>query len=343
MLKKDTGQTSFFGDLIYDRLFRKRSHWLKELLDVVDFTFINDLCQDLYESTTGRPAWPPDKLFKAVLGGPSLHGVAFLQFCYDISDRRVEEELVFSLIFRYFVGLEADEEPPDHTTICRFRGKLGPERFQEIFNSIVSEARQRGFVTDRLHILDSTHIEAKVDLFRLKQERQDDNDDTYVDRDSPDADARFGRKTPQKGFYGYKDHCAMDADSGIIVVTEATPGQVSDQRLFPQLIGDYPREVTADKGYDSKENRAILAAVGIKNGIIPRKPRRGRPPASRRVRPAIERKFAEMKRFHGLAKARYWGLAKVTIQCLMTAIVVNCKRLVTLIRQAAMAGTPHGI
>jgi len=160
MLKKETGQSSFFGDMIYDRLFRKRSHWLKELLDVIDFSFINDLCQDLYESSTGRPAWSPEKLFK-------------------------------------------------------------------------------------------------VDLFR------------------------------------------------------------------------------------SKENRAILAAVGIKNGIIPRKRRRDRPPTSRSIRPAIERKFAEMKRFHGLAKARYWGLAKVTIQCLMTAIVVNCKRLVTLIRQAAIAPIPN--
>jgi IS5 family transposase len=329
MLKKDTGQTSFFGDMIYDRLFQKRSHWLKNLLDVVDFSFINDLCQDLYESSTGRPAWLPDKLFK----------VAFLQFCYDISDRRVEEELAFSLIFRYFVGLEADAEPPDHTTICRFRQKLGPERFQAIFNRIVSDARRRGFVTDRLHILDATHIEAKVDLFRLKQQRDNNDNDHYVDSNSPDPDARFGRKTPQKGFYGYKDHCAMDADSGIIVITEATPGQVSDQRLFPQLISGYPREVTADKGYDSKENRAILAAIGIKNGIIPRRRPRGRPPTCRRVRPAIERKFAEMKRFHGLTKARYWGLAKMTIQCLMTAIVVNCKRLVTLIRQTAAAET----
>jgi transposase, IS5 family len=322
MYQKDTGQTSFFGDLIYDRIFAKRSHWLKDLLQVVDFSFVNDLCQDLYDAPTGRPAWSPEKLFK----------VAFLQFCYDISDRRVEEELAFSLIFRYFVGLEADAEPPDHTTICRFRSKLGVERFQAIFNQIVTLARQRGFVTDRLHILDSTHIAAKVALFRLKQDQEDDDDDTYVDRGSPDPDARFGRKSPDKGFYGYKDHCALDADSGLIVATETTPGQVSDHQVFVPLLGGYPEEVTADKAYDSQENRAILSAVGIKNGIIPRKRRRGRPPASRRVRPAIERKFAEMKQAHGLAKARYWGLGKMAIQCLLTTIVVNCKRLVALTR-----------
>jgi transposase len=120
--RKDTGQTSFFGDLIYDRIFAKRSIWLKDLLEVVDFSFVNDLCQDLYESPTGRPAWSPEKLFK----------VAYLHFCHDISDRRMEEELAFSLIFRYLVGLEADADPPDHTTLCWFRSKLSVERFQAI-------------------------------------------------------------------------------------------------------------------------------------------------------------------------------------------------------------------
>lgn len=321
MLKPDTGQTSFFGDLIYDRIFQKRSHWLKDLLQVVDFSFVNDLCQDRYESPTGRPAWSPEKLFK----------VAFLQFCYDISDRRVEEELAFSLIFRYFVGLEADADPPDHTTICRFRSKLGVERFQAIFNQIVTLARQRGFVSDRLHILDSTHIAAKVDLFRLKQER-DEDDDHYVDSGSPDPDARFGRKSKDQGFYGYKEHCALDADSGLIVASETTPGQVCDHQVFVPLLAVKPQEVTADKIYDSQENRAILSACGVKNGIIARKKRRGRRPASQRVRPAIERKFAQMKQHHGLTQARYWGLAKMTIQCLLTALVVNCKRLVALTR-----------
>jgi len=322
MLKKDTGQTSFFGDLIYDRLFQKRSHWLKDLLQVVDFGFVNDLCQDLYESPTGRPAWSPEKLFK----------VAFLQFCYDISDRRVEEELAFSLIFRYFVGLEADIEPPDHTTICRFRHKLGVERFQAIFNQIVALARQRGFISDRLHILDSTHIQAKVDLFRLKPEQEDEDDDTYVDRNSPDPDARFGRKSAEKGFYGYKEHCALDADSGVIVVSETTPGQVSDHQVFVPLLDGQAQAITADRAYDSKENRAILSARGIRNGIIPRTRRRGRPPTCQRLRSAIERKFAQMKQHYGLAQARYWGLAQTTIQCLLTAVVVNCKRLVALTR-----------
>ena len=58
---------------------------------------------------------------------------------------------------------------------------------------------------------------AKVDLFPLKQEhRDDDDDDHYVDRNSPEPDARFGRKTPKKGFYGYRSHVVQDADSELL-------------------------------------------------------------------------------------------------------------------------------
>jgi transposase len=45
----------------------------------------------------------------------------------------------------------------------------------------------------------------------------------------------------------------------------------------------------------------------------------------------IEPKNAEMKRFHGMARARYWGLTKLNVQFIITAIVVNVKRLANLI------------
>ncbi|MCZ7362988.1 MAG: IS1182 family transposase [Candidatus Methanoperedens sp.] len=45
----------------------------------------------------------------------------------------------------------------------------------------------------------------------------------------------------------------------------------------------------------------------------------------------IEPKHAEMKRFHGMARARYWGLPKVNVQFIITAIAVNVKRLANVI------------
>ncbi|KXS44918.1 MAG: transposase [Methanohalophilus sp. T328-1] len=45
----------------------------------------------------------------------------------------------------------------------------------------------------------------------------------------------------------------------------------------------------------------------------------------------IEPKNAEMKRFHGIARARYWWLPKVNAQFIITAIVVDVKWLANVI------------
>lgn len=50
-------------------------------------------------------------------------------------------------------------------------------------------------------------------------------------------------------------------------------------------------------------------------------------------RPIIEHKNAEMKRFHGMAIAKYRGLFRMRIQAYLTAFVVNVKRMVKLIEQ----------
>ena len=71
------------------------------------------------------------------------------------------------------------------------------------------------------------------------------------------------------------------------------------------------------------------------SGIIRRRRSPGRPRKSRLERPKVERKFAEGNQRHGLKKARYWGLVKVSIQSFMVAIVVNLKRLVKLTFLAA--------
>jgi IS5 family transposase len=259
--------------------------------------------------------------------------MVFLQFLYDLSDRDIEEQCTWNMLFKSFLGLSAEELPPDHTVLCRFRQRLGAEGFQRLFNQVVEQARGQGLVSDRLHIIDATHMTAKVDLFRLKQEHQDgDDDDHYVDRNSPDPDARFGRKSPKKGFYGYKNHMVQDADSEFLVQAATTPGNVPDGAVLSQVAQSQAQEMTGDKAYDSKTNRTHLAELGVSCGLIPRRRGPGRPRNSWRERPKIERKFAECKQFHGLRQARYWGLEKVTIQTRMVALVVNLKRWVTLLK-----------
>jgi transposase len=53
--------------------------------------------------------------------------------------------------------------------------------------------------------------------------------------------------------------------------------------------------------------------------------------AVRREHPRIERKLAELVRWHGARRVRYRGRLRVKIQYLLTAVVVNCKRIVHLL------------
>ena len=106
---------------------------------------------------------------------------------------------------------------------------------------------------------------------------------------------------------------------------------------FIALIDPHAQEVTADKGYDTNANHQRLKDNAQRSSIIVKKNRTNTEilgqanPDSQRERSNIERKFAEQKNYHGLSQARYWGLAKVTMQVLLTCIVVNCKKIVRLL------------
>lgn len=78
-----------------------------------------------------------------------MFNIIFLQFLYDVSDRRIEEEVNFNLVLKWFVGLAVDESP-DSSSLTRFRDRLGEELLTNIFNQIVEIAREKGIVSDRL-------------------------------------------------------------------------------------------------------------------------------------------------------------------------------------------------
>jgi IS5 family transposase len=320
MLRPESVQTSFYGNHIYDRVIPE-DHFLKLLSKAVDFSFVNKFCRSAYSPDFGRPAYGPEMMFKII----------FLQFLYNVSDRRIEEEVNFNLVLKWFTGLAIDESSPDASSLTRFRDRLGEERFTRIFNQIVEIARGKGLVSDRLSIVDSTDVKAKVDTFKIKG-----NPDT-----SPDKDARHGYKSERKPFFGYKAHASIDSDSEVITKLDTTPGDTHDGKEFPKVVDIRSKMTTADKAYDTKKNHRLLRRKRVISAIIIKKNRKScrlrknqmKPEiiAAQRERPKIERKFAELKRFHGLKEARYWGLVKMAIQFTMTAITCNLKRMVKLL------------
>lgn len=180
-----------------------------------------------------------------------------------------------------------------------------------------------------------------------------------------DPDARFGWKSNTKSFFGYKEHLAMTEEE-IITAIEVTGGSVDDGKQLSKLLqesvetGIKVNEVIADTAYSGKDNLAELKVKGIQ-AVIPLSPivHTGNAKAKTysirivaehykehmefeqsdtfksriRRRPIIEHKNAELKRHHGLTRAKYRGLFGMRIQGYLTAFVVNAKRMVQLINK----------
>ena len=317
-------QKSFFDSQIYDRLI-PQDHLLVKLNEIIDFSFIEEECSKYY-SRLGRKGESPVMLFKMLL----------LAFLYNRSERDIEEECNFHLIFKYFLGLEVDGTAPDHSTLSRFRDRIGVEGFSAIFNQIVKLARQKGIVSDKLRIVDSTHMQANVDVFKAVQQSKElddeDNDPTALPG-GPDPDARFGAKSAQKKFFGYKHNLGVDAEHDFITNSATSGGNIHDQDYLLEMAqGPPPKALTADRIYDSEFNHKQLKNRGIKSHIVRKE--RSRKPGSLEYQRAIakrkriERVFAVIKKYHSGGRARYWGKLKVTIQNLIIAAVYDLKVLV---------------
>jgi len=319
MLNTGNPQISFFSVEMYDHMIPE-DHFLRRLKEVVDLSFVNKLVSGLYSRDMGRPSWPPVLLVKALL----------LQYLYNISDESLEEALTLNLAFKYYCDLDWDSKGPDATTLVKFRARLGPNRFARIFNEVVQQASDLSLVSDALSIVDSTDVKARVDTFKARTKGK-----------SPDPDSRDGYKSDKKPFHGYKVHTSLDQKSQLFTKVEVTPGNVHDAKVFPGVCDSYASMVTADKAYDTNNNHKLLEEGGIESAIIPKDNRKDpaiwrnlqrsrikRAMASRRQ---TEKKYKELKNDHGLARCRYYGLARTIIQAFLTATAVNLKRMVKLI------------
>ncbi len=326
MYQERSGQSSFWGDPLYERIIPK-DHFLKRLNDLIEFKKVNEMVKDLYSKDMGRPCYEPAMLFKMI----------YLQFMFNISDRDIEEQVRYNMVYKWFIGLSAEELPPDHSTLSVFRERLGADRFLEIFNWVVKEARGKGFINNRLHIIDATAMAAKADIIKFSgvkngemDERRDKDDKSGGYPSHPDQDARWGCKRKRESFFGYKMHAGMDADSEMITKVTVTPGNTADIVETFNIKDEKAETVVGDKGYDSFYVQYTLRQKGIKS-LIYRRMHKGRIESKKvRERGWIERKFSECKGCHGLRMARYWGLIKLKIQGYMTAIVVNLKQMLKL-------------
>lgn len=268
----------------------------------------------------GRPPYEPLLMFRALL----------LQQWYALSDFELEEALNDRVSFRRFLGLALDADAPDHTTLCRFRNRLGQAGLiTKLFAEFDRQIEQRGLMLKRGTMMDATVVEAACSRPPRGEEHG-----------ALDADARFAKKEGRPGTtYGYKAHIGVDQGTRLIRSAALTPANVNETEIADALIRGDEKAVYADKAYDTKARRARLKAVRVKDRIMHRAnkhhPVLPRWAARRNaliapIRASVETVFAVLKRRMRFIRARYIGLAKNHAHFLLLAIAYNMRRMIAL-------------
>src|SRR5438552_14527274 len=175
---------------------------------------------DRMYSDMGRPSIPPEQLLRALL----------LQSLYTIrSERLLMEEIDYSILFRWFVGLGMDEEIWSPTTFSKNRDRLlEGDVAAAFFDAVVGQARTAGLLSDEHFTVDGTLLEAWASLksFRTKDggppAPPDDPGNPTVNfhgetrrndthQSTTDPDAMLARKGPGKeATLSYAGHVLLD-------------------------------------------------------------------------------------------------------------------------------------
>ncbi|MCT1576567.1 IS1182 family transposase [Oceanobacillus kimchii] len=137
---------------IYDLVVPK-DNMLRQINELVDFSFILEELRDKYCLDNGRNAVPPIRLFKYLL----------LKTIFDLSDVDVVERSKYDMSFKYFLEM-APEDPVIHSsTLTKFR-KLrlkDTQLLDMLIQKSVKLALEKDLIASNSIIVDATHTKAR--------------------------------------------------------------------------------------------------------------------------------------------------------------------------------------
>jgi transposase len=320
---------------------------------------LSDLFDQMY-STMGRPSIAPEKLLRALL----------LQVLYTVrSERMLIEQLDYSLLFRWFVGLNMDDAVWDVTVFTKNRDRLlKAEVARKFFDLVVEEARRLDLMSDEHFTVDGTLLEACAGVKSFKSRDSietappDDPGNPTVNfhgekrsnethQSTTDPEALLARKGGGKeAKLSYCGNVLMENRNGLVADVETMQADGTAERdaavvMIASLPGDNSVTVGADKGYDTKgfvaDARALNATPHVAqkkhSAIDGRTTRHAGYKISQQKRKRVEEIFGWMKTIGGLRKLRHRGLELVGWMFTFTAAAYNLVRIRNLTKSVAGA------
>jgi transposase len=323
-------------------------HPLRPILAMVDRALgsIDGALGKMY-AEGGRPSIAPEKLLRALL----------LQLLYSVrSERMLMEQMQYNLLFRWFVGLNMDDQVWDVTVFTKNRDRLlEGDIAQQFFQAVMEQANAKHLLSDEHFSVDGTLLEAwagdksfqkKTDPPKTGTGSRGETllNDTYASTTDPDA--RKYRKSRGAAFkLVHMGHVLSENRNGLAVgVRVAVANPKAERETALELLRAVPgkgrKTVGGDKGFDERDFVTGARQMGVTPHVSPhtRRPSQidGRTTrhstfgVSQRKRKRIEEIFGWIKSVALLRKVRHRGRARVGWMFTMAAAAYNLVRMRTL-------------
>jgi len=302
-------------------------------------------------SHTGRPSIPPEKLLKALI----------LQALYSIrSNRMLTEQIGYSILFRWFLGMALDEPVWDHSSFTQNQQRLiGSEVSVRFFQRVLEQARKKRLLSAEHFTVDGTLLESWASLksfqprdgappsgegrnpevdFKGKQR----TNDTHASTTDPEAKLmRHGLGKEAK--LCWMGHVLTENRSGLVVATCLTQASgTAEREAAEQMLRQTKKRsrvtLGADKGYDVKSFVETLRSLKVTPHIACREShgsaaidgrttRHAGYHISQRTRKRIEEVFGWLKTVGVFRKLRYIGQEKIAWYFTLALSVYNLVRM----------------
>lgn len=354
MRGEDRQQSHMFSYLSPEARVRK-DHPLRAVRAMMD-EILSQLSRrfDRMYARVGRPSIAPEKLLRAQV----------LQLLYSIrSERLLMEQMDYNLLFRWFVGLNADDEVWDATTFTKNRDRLlEADVAKEFLAIVVEQARSQGLTSDEHFTVDGTLLEAwaSAKSFQPKDQRpgpppddpgnptvnfRDENRSNDTHQSKTDPEALLARKSAGKeAKLSYSGNLLVENRNGLIVGAEVFQANGTAERdaalvMLEQIGGTNSVTVGGDKAFDTRVFVKECRHMGVVPHVAQNHGRRGgsaidgrttRHPGyavSQRKRKRIEECFGWLKTIALLRKVRHRGVCKVHWMFTLACATYNLVRL----------------
>jgi len=341
-------------------------HPLRPIRSMVDEALraLDGRFDEIYDED-GRRSIPPERLLRALL----------LQMLYTVrSERMLMEQLEYNLLFRWFVGLSANEPVWHPTVFTKNRDRLLEGAVaEEFFSLIVGQARRKRLLSDEHFTVDGTLVEAWAGQksFQAKQgaggEQQppaggggsnpsvnfrQEKRSNATHQSVTDAEARLYKKSRgAEAKLGYLGHLVTENRNGLVVDTRLTLASgTAEREAAGEMLGNKPagKRVTlgADRGYDASGFVETLRGLQVtphvaqntvnrRSAIDGRTTRHEGYEVSQRKRKRVEEVFGWLKTVALQRKTRFRGKERVGWMFTLAAAAYNLVRMRNLMPQPA--------